>query len=74
MNIGLFGIAAGIVRMQAQESARGALRDETRPPLDEWAIYQEDVQVTRDLGRPAHPPGQARPGVLSSCQPLPARP
>ncbi|WP_102124736.1 hypothetical protein [Deinococcus planocerae] len=76
MSFDLFGIVAGIVRTQARETTRGSLRDEIRPPLDEWTIYQQDVRAARDLGHSAYPPGQAVPGVLAPCpcQPLPVRP
>lgn len=42
MHTSLFGIAARIVHAQAQEATKSALSDHIRPPLDEWAVYQQD--------------------------------
>jgi hypothetical protein len=49
MHTSLFGIAARIVQEQAREATRGALSDHLRPPLDEWAIWQQDRLATAAL-------------------------
>ncbi|PNY79751.1 hypothetical protein [Deinococcus koreensis] len=63
MTISLFAIAARIVAERAQDATRGALRDIRRAPLDEWAVYQADVQASAAArAETAAAPSPAEPG------------
>ncbi len=73
MTIPLFAISTDIAIAGVRRAAWGALREDARPGVDEWALYEQDVRATRELRsesaptEPENPERSARPPALRNA-------